>query len=245
MAIAKCEVFTHEQFYEKFQYDLTNAMARIIIYSPFVSPKRLAKLLPYLEAAVKRGVRVCVYIQKPLKNKNNPTDYVDRMETLKMLLDVFKSIGVHVTLVPRMHEKMAIIDESIFWDGSLNILSHSDSSERMTRWEDREKLLSEIKRHNLTACSMCRATRSVKEIQNIANYLRKRRQSLGLSQKALSEQSKIAQKTISQIESGKKSDFKVSTYERLCKVLQLELRPIPEFMLPSIDEQLDTAMRKE
>ena len=35
-----------------------------------------------------------------------------------------------------IHHKAAVIDRSIAWEGSLNILQHGDSGEQMTRHED-------------------------------------------------------------------------------------------------------------
>ena len=39
---------------------------------------------------------------------------------------------------PGMHEKLAVIDASILWHGSLNMLSHNDTRESMLRFESPE-----------------------------------------------------------------------------------------------------------
>jgi hypothetical protein len=46
---------------------------------------------------------------------------------------------VEVVLREETHEKIAIIDKQILWDGSLNILSHKDGPESMNRFDDPKK----------------------------------------------------------------------------------------------------------
>jgi len=50
------------------------------------------------------------------------------------LLDGLRSLGVTVVPRPRMHEKVAFIDQTITWQGPLNILSHGPSTELMFRY---------------------------------------------------------------------------------------------------------------
>jgi len=49
------------------------------------------------------------------------------------VIEQMRAIGVEVIERRRMHQKVAIIDRSIAWEGSLNILSHNDSNEQMRR----------------------------------------------------------------------------------------------------------------
>jgi hypothetical protein len=44
-----------------------------------------------------------------------------------------QSIGVDVYMTVGHHRKLAVIDKSILWEGSLNILSQHDSCEVMRR----------------------------------------------------------------------------------------------------------------
>jgi phosphatidylserine/phosphatidylglycerophosphate/cardiolipin synthase-like enzyme len=48
-----------------------------------------------------------------------------------------KKLGIHVFCVGgHIHEKVAIIDRRIYWEGSLNILSQRNSREIMSRFTD-------------------------------------------------------------------------------------------------------------
>jgi folate-dependent phosphoribosylglycinamide formyltransferase PurN len=49
----------------------------------------------------------------------------------------FEKMGVKVHFVRKLHRKLAIIDKSVVWQGSLNILSHANTKEVMSRIESR------------------------------------------------------------------------------------------------------------
>jgi hypothetical protein len=49
-----------------------------------------------------------------------------------------QSIGVDVYMTVGHHRKLAVIDKSILWEGSLNILSQYDSCEVMRRIRSKE-----------------------------------------------------------------------------------------------------------
>jgi phosphatidylserine/phosphatidylglycerophosphate/cardiolipin synthase-like enzyme len=112
------EVCDQRSFYPRFAMDLKNAKALVLIQSPFVSESRLQKLERSLKACIERNVRVCVFLQQP--HDATPQEQAVAKGTEKLL-----TIGVHVGLRKFIHEKIAIIDEAILWDGSLNILSHT------------------------------------------------------------------------------------------------------------------------
>lgn len=54
-------------------------------------------------------------------------------EEQKEVVDYLKEIGVDVMFKRRLHEKVALIDKNIIWYGSLNILSHRNTTEVMFR----------------------------------------------------------------------------------------------------------------
>ena len=63
---------------------------------------------------------------------------------------------MHVNAIPKIHEKLVLIDESVFWEGSLNPLSYWDNTERMTGWQGVEKVRSVVTSHRLDDCFACR-----------------------------------------------------------------------------------------
>lgn len=152
--------------------------------------------------------------------------------------------GAHINYIPLIHEKLAIIDEEVFWDGSMNILSHFNTSERMEREINRIKVLDAMRRHRWLLCTQCWGNviamsdsppdRSMKMIGEITAQ---RRRQLGLTQRQLAMQAGVGQCVISQLESGKR-DLRMSTVSKVCQILGLEFRAVPWFLVPSLDQSI-------
>ena len=126
-------LFNEETFYPALIKDLNNCMYEAIIESPFITHKRLYILLPIFEKLKKRGVRVIVNTKDPLEQNNN---YLSSEATES--ISNLQHSGIHVIYTEGHHRKLAIIDRSILWEGSLNILSQKNSSEVMRRIESTE-----------------------------------------------------------------------------------------------------------
>jgi hypothetical protein len=90
----------------------------------------VTKLEETLAAAVGRGVSVRILTKPPEKQSEGESMKKSAMEGIQIL----KDIGARVELNPRTHEKICIIDNSVVWHGSLNILSQHESSESMMRF---------------------------------------------------------------------------------------------------------------
>jgi len=83
--------------------------------------------MPVLSKLRQRDVEVVINTRNPIEH-----DYEYQLqaeETIAMMQD----IGIRVLYTTKHHRKLAIIDRSIFWEGSLNILSFYDSCEIMRR----------------------------------------------------------------------------------------------------------------
>lgn len=114
--------------------DLLNAKNRIIIYSPFMTEDRVSILLPYFDDARRRGVTI-VIVTKATGELNKPmATQKKRCETL------LSKHGIHMIHRKGMHEKIILIDNTVVWNGSLNVLSFSGStSEVMERFACTDK----------------------------------------------------------------------------------------------------------
>lgn len=118
-------VYDETSFWSKWYSDLDKARHSIVIVSPFVWPEAVQRNLSSLKRALERRVEVTIYMrrvgfQRP-KNK----------EALDMLCESNVSV---VQSEKSLHQKLAIIDQRIVWEGSLNILSHVGSMEHMRRF---------------------------------------------------------------------------------------------------------------
>jgi len=123
------QLFSQDKFYDAFSHDLKRAQARVIIESPFITVKRLNMLLPTLQRLRARGISVIVNT-KPL-DEHDQLLYEQALRSIAML----QEIGVTVLMTVGHHRKLAIIDDDILWEGSLNILSQNDSCEFMRRMQ--------------------------------------------------------------------------------------------------------------
>ncbi len=228
------KVYDETGFYKAFAKDLQAARALILIQSPFLREWRIGTLEPLLRDCINRRVRICVFAQ------------TEAMRDPKVVAGAKRliEIGVHVSCRPGVHTKVIIVDEEILYDGSLNSFSHTTSSERMTRWEDRDMACQAMLMHELNLCDPCRSygfniPDSEDEVDHdrrlIGIIVRQRRKRLRLSQRELASKLGLHQSVVSNLESGKRI-VNANLLIRVCRKLDLRLRPVPEYVMPTLDE---------
>ncbi len=120
-------LYNQETFYRTFINDVNHAKRRVIIESPFITFNRIEQLMPILQKLVRRGVMVVVNT-KPFEEHDGLMQDMSR-ESVEKLQDM----GARVIMTVGHHRKLAIVDDAILWEGSLNILSQNDSCEFMRR----------------------------------------------------------------------------------------------------------------
>ena len=131
---------TESTFYSSFLRDLRHAEREIIIESPFIACKRTESLLPVLRKITRRGVRVRVNTRNPAHHERELR--IQAWQSIKQL----RSVGVKVRFYDDMrHRKLAVIDRTVLWEGSLNILSQSHSKEIMRRTRSEELAIQMIR----------------------------------------------------------------------------------------------------
>ena len=122
------ELFNERTFFQAFCRDLKKAKKRVIIESPYLTERRTEYLAPYLQRLAERGVKVRVNTRYPRCHEGEMR--IKAEKATRILLDA----GVKIyTYDDRRHWKLALIDNRILWEGSLNILSHGRSREIMRR----------------------------------------------------------------------------------------------------------------
>ena len=124
-------VFTEATFFPAFQQDVLRAKSSVVIFSPFVTERGAGRLADLLRAKLAEGVKVRL-VTRP------PDDQAAMRETASLAISALRALGVAVDLRQSMHEKLATVDGKIAWAGSLNIMSHRDTSELMFRLANRE-----------------------------------------------------------------------------------------------------------
>jgi len=120
-------LYDQNTFYPALERDLLRAKYEVIIESPFITEHRTGLFMPTLQKLTDRGVRVIINTRHP---EEHIGEYGERAtDSIKSL----QQLGLIVLFTGRLHRKIVIIDRSLFYEGSLNILSYADSCEIMRR----------------------------------------------------------------------------------------------------------------
>jgi phosphatidylserine/phosphatidylglycerophosphate/cardiolipin synthase-like enzyme len=120
-------LYDQDTFYRAFIDDLKRAKTQVIIESPFITTKRMSTLLPIFRALTKRSVQLVINT-KPLDEHESEYEW-----QAEQAITELQQLGAIVLFTGGHHRKLAIIDKSILYEGSLNILSQNDSCEIMRR----------------------------------------------------------------------------------------------------------------
>lgn len=129
LSAATCfRAFDEKGFYPAFTKDLKRCKRELVIESPFMTNRRLATILPELEKLSGKRVGIIINTRDPIEIE----DEYQRNEAYRAVSRL-QHIGIRVVYTKGLHRKVAIIDRSIMYEGSLNILSQNDSAEIMRR----------------------------------------------------------------------------------------------------------------
>jgi broad-specificity NMP kinase len=123
------DMYTEKNFWAKFFQDIRNCQRRLIILSPFLTTGRSGPFMDYFRAMKGRGADVRVYTRPKGQQSGEMANQAE------VVINQLRSMGINVVERQGMHQKVAIIDDAIAWEGSLNILSHKDTGEQMRRFE--------------------------------------------------------------------------------------------------------------
>jgi DNA-binding XRE family transcriptional regulator len=232
---APYRVYDHKNFLAGFVADIKSAKRHIIIQSAFISIQRAETLAEFLRQAIRRDVCLCIFLQQPRRwgqaSETLTAEALAQLKQFEAAVDVFREMGAHVTLRPKIHEKLAAFDDSVLWDGSMNILSHFDTSERMTRWESAAETLATIAEQGLHACEQCAAksplaissNSSLSDwLENVGLIIRDHRRKARLTQRQLAERIGVSHTLIGLIERGRRQSS-LETMRSLCLALGMDL----------------------
>jgi phosphatidylserine/phosphatidylglycerophosphate/cardiolipin synthase-like enzyme len=122
------DLYNENTFYKALTTDMLAAKKEVIIYSPFVSKFRTDFLKPTIEKLIDRNIDIFIFT-RPIE------EYDSTMQPqIECALKRLEGLGVCIFYPGRyIHQKVAIVDREVLWEGSLNILSHRASNEMMRR----------------------------------------------------------------------------------------------------------------
>src|SRR5688572_16305706 len=109
------QLHTEQTFYRALMRDLHSCTSEAVIESPFITSNRVASLLPIFGKMRSRNIKITVNTRHPSEH-DAPYD-AQAWAAIRQMQD----IGVEVLFTGGHHRKLAIFDQKVLWEGSLNI----------------------------------------------------------------------------------------------------------------------------
>lgn len=125
-------IYDSDNYRPVFEKDLMEAAKSIVISSPTLSRKRVEQLLALVGSGQENGLKVAVITWHPDVYRYGKDEH--RLG----LLESLRTAGCEVRLVQDNCQHFAVIDETIVWYGSMNLLSRDDVEDNIMRLESRE-----------------------------------------------------------------------------------------------------------
>ncbi|HEY9785723.1 MAG TPA: phospholipase D-like domain-containing protein, partial [Candidatus Obscuribacterales bacterium] len=147
------KLFNENNFYPSFLSDLRSAKESVVIVSAYLTRRRGRGVIKELQKLVLKGVIAVIYT----RDSDEHDEYMK--SEAKIVSQEALDAGITVVEMKKIHQKAALIDDRIAWEGSLNIMSHNDSFETMRRFEN--KLVAQELRVNLRLPAVQRTVKSV------------------------------------------------------------------------------------
>ena len=120
-------IYDQNTFQERFLHDVAHAGESVIIVSPYVTVKRVKWIEEALSQCIRKRVKVTVVTRSP---KTLPAASRGAAQTA---IEMLRMQQIEVICRGGIHQKYAVIDGSIVWYGSINLLSFGASRESIMR----------------------------------------------------------------------------------------------------------------
>ena len=120
-------IFDSIGYWEVFEKDVLSANKSIVISSPFLSSRKVEWLVEQSETLQKRGVTIKVFSLSPEAYPE------DGREHHRELLERTATAGICVKTQNHCYERYAVIDQSLVWYGSMNLLSRGKEEDSLMR----------------------------------------------------------------------------------------------------------------
>lgn len=112
-------------FTEAVRDDIEAATRSVVVFSAFVTPKRVEDYLDLFHRKTAEGVAIRCVTRPPFANGSmsaaRTAETLDRLEAAGCIVDTRE----------QTHEKVVIVDDRIVWHGSLNVLSNTDRTDEL------------------------------------------------------------------------------------------------------------------
>ena len=120
-------IFDGIGYWEVFEKDVLSAEKNIVISSPFLCSRKVGWIVRQSEALQKRGVTITIFSLSPDAYPE------DGREHHTELLNQLAAYGIQVNQQSRCHERYAVVDQSLVWYCSTNLLSNDRDDNSLMR----------------------------------------------------------------------------------------------------------------
>lgn len=124
-------IFDSSNYHDVFEKDITQVSKSIVISSPYLGGKRVHWLADLSSVLHLKGVSLTVMT---LSSENYPEDGREHHEEL---ISILEKSGICVRMSSQCHERFAVIDKSLIWYGSMNLLSNAKEEDSLMRLESK------------------------------------------------------------------------------------------------------------
>lgn len=122
------DLYDEVSFYPRFFRDVKQARKSVLIESPYLTIRRAEQFAGIIAKVTRKGVNIKVFTRYPGHHSAKL-----RAEA-EGAIGILQDVGIRVFISHDLrHRKIAIIDNTVLYEGSLNILSQSKSREVMRR----------------------------------------------------------------------------------------------------------------
>lgn len=127
VALGSDIIYDQITFQERFLQDIAQARESVVIVSPYVTSKRVRWIEAALQPCTQKQVNVSIITRTPTSLP------VSSRKAGEIAIGLLRAYPIHIIFREGIHQKFAIIDGSIVWYGSINLLSFSTSQESIMR----------------------------------------------------------------------------------------------------------------
>jgi len=124
-------IFDSDNYRETYDADIQSTKTELIISSPGLGSQKVWQFVKSSASLQERGIRITVLT---LSASSYPDDAAEHQEEL---ISVLRNSGISVHAYDRCHEHFAIIDGSLVWYGSMNLLSRVKDEDNMMRIDNK------------------------------------------------------------------------------------------------------------
>ncbi|MFJ2818712.1 AAA domain-containing protein [Streptomyces sp. NPDC087294] len=129
--LARPAFFEHSEVLSAVEWDVERARRSIELYSAFMDGPPVRRWARMLGPRTAAGIQVTVFTRPP-EEQQEPSRVARHRELVQQL----EAVGCRVEFRDRMHEKVLILDGSVLWHGSKNLLANIGPTDLMMRYTD-------------------------------------------------------------------------------------------------------------